>query len=112
MTHQRSLGADAPDLASSEADRASLHAQLTSQMLTLQGQLATDESQSQSQTAAERERAEGQLINAHIVSMLEQAERYVIQRALESCGGDVVAAAVKLGMSRSALYRRLGKIRE
>jgi DNA-binding NtrC family response regulator len=43
---------------------------------------------------------------------LEQAERYVIQRALESCGGDVVAAAVKLGMSRSALYRRLEKIRE
>ena len=43
---------------------------------------------------------------------LEQAERYVIQRALESCGGDVPAAAVKLGMSRSALYRRLEKIRE
>ncbi|MGA7540917.1 MAG: sigma-54 dependent transcriptional regulator [Steroidobacteraceae bacterium] len=43
---------------------------------------------------------------------LEQAERYVIQRALESCSGDVAAAAVKLGMSRSALYRRLEKIRE
>ena len=43
---------------------------------------------------------------------LEQAERYVIQRALESCGGDVMAAAAKLGMSRSALYRRLEKIRE
>jgi DNA-binding NtrC family response regulator len=43
---------------------------------------------------------------------LEQAERYVIQRALESCGGDVAAAAVKLAMSRSALYRRLEKIRE
>jgi DNA-binding NtrC family response regulator len=43
---------------------------------------------------------------------LEQAERYVIQRALESCGGDVAAAAGKLGMSRSALYRRLEKIRE
>lgn len=43
---------------------------------------------------------------------LEQAERYVIQRALESCGGDVAAAAVRLGMSRSALYRRLEKIRE
>jgi DNA-binding NtrC family response regulator len=43
---------------------------------------------------------------------LEQAERYVIQRALESCGGDVPAAAAKLGMSRSALYRRLEKIRE
>ncbi|MGH8290511.1 MAG: sigma-54-dependent transcriptional regulator [Steroidobacteraceae bacterium] len=43
---------------------------------------------------------------------LEQAERYVIQRALESCGGDVTVAAAKLGMSRSALYRRLEKIRE
>jgi DNA-binding NtrC family response regulator len=43
---------------------------------------------------------------------LEQAERYVIQRALESCGGDVTAAAEKLGMSRSALYRRLEKLRE
>jgi DNA-binding NtrC family response regulator len=43
---------------------------------------------------------------------LEQAERYVIQRALESCGGDVAAAAEKLGMSRSALYRRLEKLRE
>jgi DNA-binding NtrC family response regulator len=43
---------------------------------------------------------------------LEQAERYVIQRALESCGGDVPAAAAKLGMSRSALYRRLEKIRQ
>jgi DNA-binding NtrC family response regulator len=43
---------------------------------------------------------------------LEQAERYVIQRALESCGGDVAAASAKLGMSRSALYRRLEKLRE
>ena len=43
---------------------------------------------------------------------LEQAERYVIRRALESCGGDVNAAAVKLGVSRSALYRRLEKLRE
>ncbi|MBW4053757.1 MAG: sigma-54-dependent Fis family transcriptional regulator [Proteobacteria bacterium] len=43
---------------------------------------------------------------------LEQAERYVIQRALESCGGDVAVAAERLGMSRSALYRRLEKIRE
>ncbi len=43
---------------------------------------------------------------------LEQAERYVIRRALESCGGDVEAAATKLGVSRSALYRRLEKLRE
>lgn len=43
---------------------------------------------------------------------LEQAERYVIRRALESCGGDVTAAAATLGVSRSALYRRLEKLRE
>lgn len=43
---------------------------------------------------------------------LEQAERYVIRRALEDTGGDVAAAALKLGMSRSALYRRLEKLRE
>ena len=43
---------------------------------------------------------------------LEQAERYVVRRAIESCGGDVAAAAVKLGVSRSALYRRLEKLRE
>ena len=43
---------------------------------------------------------------------LVQAERYVIRRALESCGGDVNAAAVKLGVSRSSLYRRLEKLRE
>lgn len=43
---------------------------------------------------------------------LEQAERYVVRRALESCGGDVTAAAAKLGVSRSALYRRLEKLRE
>jgi DNA-binding NtrC family response regulator len=42
---------------------------------------------------------------------LEQAERYVIRRALESSGGDVAVAAEKLGMSRSALYRRLDKLR-
>lgn len=43
---------------------------------------------------------------------LEQAERYVIRRALESCRGDVAAAAARLGMSRSALYRRLEKLRK
>ncbi len=42
---------------------------------------------------------------------LEQAERYVVRRALESCGGDATAAAAKLGVSRSALYRRLEKLR-
>jgi DNA-binding NtrC family response regulator len=43
---------------------------------------------------------------------LEQVERYVIRRALESCGGDVSAAAARLGVSRSALYRRMEKLRE
>lgn len=43
---------------------------------------------------------------------LEQAERYVIRRAIESCAGDVAVAAAKLGVSRSALYRRLEKLRE
>ncbi len=43
---------------------------------------------------------------------LEQAERYVIRRALESCGGDVETAALRLGVSRSALYRRIEKLRE
>ncbi len=43
---------------------------------------------------------------------LEQAERYVIRRALASSGGDVAAAAATLGVSRSALYRRLEKLRE
>lgn len=57
------------NVASAEADRASLRAQLTNQMLTLKGQLATDEAQAQ--TAAERKRAEGLLIGDHIVSMIE-----------------------------------------
>lgn len=57
------------NLASAEADRASLHAQLTSQMLTLQGDLATDEAHAK--TAAVREHAEGSLVGDHIVSVLE-----------------------------------------
>lgn len=43
---------------------------------------------------------------------LEQAERYVIRRAMETCGGDVDAAALRLGVSRSALYRRIEKLRQ
>ncbi len=42
---------------------------------------------------------------------LEQAERYLVFRALEQCGGEIEAAARKLGVSRSALYRRLAKYR-
>jgi len=38
---------------------------------------------------------------------LEKAERYLIDRALERAGGNVNEAARELGLSRSALYRRL-----
>ena len=38
---------------------------------------------------------------------LEQAERIFIQKVLGRHGGDVRKAAEQLGMSRSALYRRL-----
>lgn len=38
---------------------------------------------------------------------LEEAERLLIQRALERHGGNVSEAAKSLGLSRSALYRRL-----
>ena len=38
---------------------------------------------------------------------LEQAERYVIERALHRFSGSVNEAAKALGLSRSALYRRL-----
>jgi transcriptional regulator with PAS, ATPase and Fis domain len=38
---------------------------------------------------------------------LEDAERLFIEKALARHGGDVRAAAVQLGLSRSALYRRL-----
>ena len=40
-------------------------------------------------------------------STLEEAERYLIQRALGRAGGNVSDAARALGLSRSALYRRL-----
>jgi DNA-binding NtrC family response regulator len=38
---------------------------------------------------------------------LEEAEKLLIQRALSSCGNNVSDAAERLGLSRSALYRRL-----
>ena len=38
---------------------------------------------------------------------LDDAERHLIQRALNRCGGNVSEAARELGVSRSALYRRL-----
>ncbi len=42
---------------------------------------------------------------------LEQAERYLMRRALDRAGGDAEAAARQLGISRSAFYRRLSKHR-
>jgi DNA-binding NtrC family response regulator len=38
---------------------------------------------------------------------LEEVERYLIKRTLERCDGNVTAAAHELGLSRSAMYRRL-----
>jgi DNA-binding NtrC family response regulator len=40
---------------------------------------------------------------------LEQAERFLITNALTLCDGNTTHAAEKLGISRSALYRRLEK---
>jgi transcriptional regulator of acetoin/glycerol metabolism len=40
---------------------------------------------------------------------LDDAERLLIQRALRRTGGNVAEAARALGVSRSALYRRLGR---
>jgi DNA-binding NtrC family response regulator len=46
--------------------------------------------------------------SARLESMtLEDAERYLIQKALTRSDGNVSRAAVALGLSRSALYRRL-----
>jgi DNA-binding NtrC family response regulator len=40
---------------------------------------------------------------------LEDVERHIIRKALERHGGNVSHAAEALGVSRSALYRRLQK---
>ncbi|MCG8456460.1 MAG: sigma-54 dependent transcriptional regulator, partial [Holophagales bacterium] len=40
---------------------------------------------------------------------LDEAEKWLVKRALERCGGNVSDAAKDLGVSRSALYRRLEK---
>ncbi len=52
-----------------------------------------------------RARAEGSAALEEL--RLEEAERYLIQKALDRCGGNVSHAAAALGLSRSALYRRL-----
>ena len=40
---------------------------------------------------------------------LEEVERYLIKKTLERCDASVTAAAKELGLSRSAMYRRLQK---
>jgi DNA-binding NtrC family response regulator len=42
---------------------------------------------------------------------LEEVERYLIERALAAQGGNVTEAARILGLSRSAMYRRLAALR-
>jgi DNA-binding NtrC family response regulator len=42
---------------------------------------------------------------------LDQAERYLIQRAMAEAGGDGELAARRLGLSRSAMYRRLAALK-
>ena len=43
---------------------------------------------------------------------LEDAEKFLIDRALDRHDGNVSQAAKALGLSRSALYRRLERFRE
>jgi transcriptional regulator with PAS, ATPase and Fis domain len=43
---------------------------------------------------------------------LEDAERLMIEKALERHQGNVSKAAESLGVSRSALYRRLQRLEE
>lgn len=59
------------NLANAVASRASLHAQLVNELLTLQGEFAA--AQTQAKTTALKERAESLLVGAHIVSTLEYA---------------------------------------
>jgi DNA-binding NtrC family response regulator len=40
---------------------------------------------------------------------LEDVERYLIKKTLERCGGNVTDAPKELGLSRSAMYRRVQK---
>jgi DNA-binding NtrC family response regulator len=52
-----------------------------------------------------RRRADGSPLMEELT--LEEAERLLIEKALERCQGNVSKAAEALGLSRSALYRRL-----
>ena len=52
----------------------------------------------------------GRTTGAHFERMsLEQAEAFLIKRALARCGGNIRQAAQELGLSRSGLYRRMEK---
>lgn len=53
----------------------------------------------------------GEAESAHLsaVMSLADAERVVIRNALDRFGGNVLEAANALGLSRSAMYRRLEK---
>ena len=84
------------NLASAEAQRASLHAQLTSQLLTLQGDLAAD--QATAKTMSVKERAERPLMRRHIISMLEYTASRV--QAVE------YAQLAKLAEERIAAFRQ------
>ncbi|MET8427647.1 helix-turn-helix domain-containing protein [Nocardia sp. NPDC004860] len=45
-----------------------------------------------------------------LLSPLQAAERDVIERELDRCGGNKLAAAKKLGISRTTLYKRMGQL--
>ncbi len=83
-------------LASAEAQRASLQAQLTSQLLTLQGDLAAE--QANATTTAVKERAERPLVRRHIISMLEYTAIRVQAREY--------AQLATLAQERIAAFRR------
>jgi len=68
-TLQSELTQPEANVASAQASRASLHAQLTGQLLTLQGSLAS--AQMQATTAALKEQAERSLFESHVISSLE-----------------------------------------
>ncbi len=83
------------DVASAEASRASLHAELTSQLLTLEGNLAAE--RAQAKIAAVKERAERSLLHERIVSRLEYTGTRL--RALED------AQLEHLAKRRIAVFR-------
>ncbi|MBI2504692.1 MAG: sigma-54-dependent Fis family transcriptional regulator, partial [Candidatus Latescibacteria bacterium] len=52
----------------------------------------------------------GELAIESLPFNLEQAELLLIQRALQQCGGNIMAAARLLGVERTKIYRRLGRL--